>query len=288
MNAILMAIITYIGWGVGDVFGTIPARTIGPYRTVLGVMIVTLVVFFPFALSQIPELLRFTPLLAATTLALNAILIIGNIAIGEALRRTYASLALTIFSSYSALIVLLSVIFYREPLTVWQMISIAVIFIGVFFCTYTPNGKGILPKSHKSGIMWALLGMLTIGIYFTAIKPIITVVGWFWPVYLYNLWMPVVVWLVWKKKELNIPNNWKPAVFPLIASALLLRGGDFFFNAAIDKGLIAVVAPIAGAYPTLSVILAYFMFREIPTKRQLFGIVLALMGIVALAWVGNV
>lgn len=288
MNAIILALITYFGWGIGDVFGTIPARTIGPYRTVLGVMIVTLVVFFPFVLYQIPELFRFTPMLAVVTLALNAILIIGNIAIGEALRRTYASLALTIFSSYSALIVLLSVILYKEPLTPNQIISIVIIFIGIFFCTYTPKGKNVITKTHKSGIIWALIGMATIGIYFTAIKPIIAVVGWFWPLYLYLLWIPGVIWLVWKKKELNLPKNWKSAAFPLVASALLLRGGDFFFNSAIDKGLIAVVAPIAGAYPTLSVILAYFVFREVPTRRQITGIVLALTGIVALAWVGSV
>ncbi|MEK7073892.1 MAG: EamA family transporter, partial [Patescibacteria group bacterium] len=117
---------------------------------------------------------------------------------------------------------------------------------------------------------------------------VVAIVGWFWPIYLTSLWLPVVVWIVWKKNELNLPKNWKSAMFPLVACTVLLRGGDFFLNAAIDKGLIAVVAPIAGAYPTLSVILAYFVFREVPTRRQITGIVLALTGIVALAWVSSV
>ena len=114
------------------------------------------------------------------------------------------------------------------------------------------------------------------------------IVGWFWPIYLTSLWLPVVIWIVWKKQELNLPKNWKQSVLPLIACTLLLRGGDFFFNAAIDQGLSAVVAPIAGAYPTLSVILAYFVFREVPTRRQIMGIALALTGIVALGFVGSV
>lgn len=283
-----MAVITYFGWGIGDVFGTVPARTIGPYRTMIGFIVITLVLFFPLIFNHVSQLSLFTPTLFLICALLGFFFVLGNIAVGEALRRTYASLALTIISSYSAIIVLFSVIFYREPLTLWQILSIAIIFIGIFFCTYTPQGNVNLTKSHRSGIVWAIIGMVSIGIFFTAIKPVTAIVGWFWPIYLTSLWLPVVLWVVWKKKELNLPSNWKSAMFPLVACTILIRGGDFFFNAAIDNGLSAVVAPIAGAYPTLSVILSYFVFREVPTKRQIFGIVLALTGIVALAWVGSV
>lgn len=288
MSAILMAVMTYFGWGTGDAFGAIVTRKIGAYRTVLSVIVITLVLFLPLVPSRLYELAAFTPFFLVITIVLGSIFILGNIAINEALRLTNASLALTVFSSYSALIVLLSVIFYHERLTVSQILSIVTIFWGVYFCTYTPQGAGTLTRSYKIGIAWALVGMVSIAVFFTFIKPIVAVVEWFWPIYLTSLWLPAVIWIAWKKHELNIPKNWKLAAFPMVASALLLRGGDFFFNAAIDKGLSAVVAPIAGAYPTLSVILAYFVFREVPTKRQIIGIILALVGIVALAWVGSV
>jgi len=70
-----------------------------------------------------------------------------------------------------------------------------------------------------------------------------------------------------------------------IGSLLLLRGGDFIFNVGLQKGLAAVVAPIASAAPTLSVILAGILFHEKPTQKQIIGIVLALIGIVALGFV---
>ncbi|HLD25324.1 MAG TPA: DMT family transporter [Patescibacteria group bacterium] len=283
MSAILMAVATYFGWGAGDAFGAIVTRKIGAYRTVLGVMVITLILFLPLIPSHIAELTAFTPLLLTITIVLGSVFLLGNLAINEALRRTHASLALTVFSSYSALIVILSVIFYHERLTIPQIISIATIFWGVYFCTYAPQGARTLTRSHRIGILWALLGMVSIAVFFTFIKPVVARVGWFWPIYLTSLWLPVVLWIVWKKKELNLPKNWKSAAFPLVACTMLLRGGDFFFNAAIDKGLSAVVAPIAGAYPTLSVILAYLVFREVPTKRQVLGIILALAGIVALA-----
>lgn len=288
MSAIFLALITYFGWGTGDVFGAITTRKIGAYRTTLGVMIITALLFLALVPSHIPELTQFTPLLLTITIVLGSIFIMGNLAINESLRLTNASLALTIFSSYSALIILLSVFFFHERLTLPQMISIGVIFWGIYLCTYSPHEKTPRTRANKLGILWALVGMVSIAIFFTFIKPIVSIVGWFWPVYLSTLWLPVVAWITWKKRELNVPKHWKSALLPLVASAFLLRGGDFFFNAAIDKGLSAVVAPIAGAYPTLSVILAYFVFREVPTKRQIAGIVLALVGIVALAWVGSV
>jgi len=286
MNAVLFALVTYFGWGTGDVLGAIVTRRIGAYRIMLGVMLITLVLFLPLIPSHLSELTAYTPTLFAITIALGSVFILGNISINEALCRTNASLALTIISSYSALIVLLSVIFYHESLNMLQVLSIGIVFLGIFLCTYTPS-KQRLTHSQKSGIAWALLGMVCIGVFFTAVKPIVAAVGWFWPIYLTSFWLPFVLWIVWKKRELNLPPMWKSSVIPLVACTALLRGGDFFFNAAIDQGLSAVVAPIAGAYPTLSVLLAYVVFRETPTTRQILGIALALIGIVALGFVGR-
>ena len=45
MNAIIFALITYFGWGIGDVFGAIPARSFGPYRTMIGLITITSFIF---------------------------------------------------------------------------------------------------------------------------------------------------------------------------------------------------------------------------------------------------
>jgi uncharacterized membrane protein len=49
-------------------------------------------------------------------------------------------------------------------------------------------------------------------------------------------------------------------------------------------GAAAIVAPIAGAYPTLFVFLSRFVFKDRLTKQQGFGIVVTLVGIVLLAF----
>lgn len=286
MNPLIFALITYFTWGLGDVVNAMAARSLGAERALLRVIIISAILFLPLIPSHVAELSRLTPLLFIAVVALGGLQVIGNIALNKSLRLINAPLALTIFSSYSALIVVLSVLFFREPITISQIVCIVAIFTGIFLCTYTPVKEKQTPE-YKKGVLLAITGLISIGLFFTLVKPVIAVIGWFWPIYAVTLWIPVLLHL--HKKEQNGSGivSWKTAVIPVILTALFLRIGDFSFNVALDKGLTAVVAPIAGAYPTLSVILAYFVFREKLTLRQIAGILLALVGIIALGVIGN-
>jgi len=286
MNPLYFALITYLTWGLGDVFNAVAARSLGAERALLRVMIVSALLFLPLVPSHAAELTKLTPLLALALIGLGSLQVVGNIALNKSLRLINAPLALTIFSSYSALIVILSVLFFREPITLSQIIYTVIIFTGIFLCTYVPTHERQAPM-HRKGVLLAILGLVSIGTFFTLVKPVIAVIGWFWPIYSVTLWIPVLVWLHRKEQKQDVAV---PAGFALTAvffTALFLRLGDFSFNVALDSGLTAIVAPIAGAYPTLSVILAYFVFREKLTVTQIAGIILALIGIIALGFAGN-
>lgn len=285
MNPLIFAFITYLTWGLGDVFNAVTARTLGAERALLRVFIVSALLFLPLIPGHIHELSKATPLITIAVIALGGLQLVGNIALNKSLRLINAPLALTIFSSYAALIVVLSVILFREPITVLQSLNIALIFIGIFLCTYIPI-KEKQTNEYKKGVLLAILGMACIGIFFTLVKPIIAVIGWFWPIYAFTVWIPVLWWLHLKEKKQNEHVSWKAALLPVLFTALLLRIGDFSFNAALDSGLTPIVAPIAGSYPTLSVLLSYVVFREKLSARQTIGILLALVGIIALGFVG--
>ena len=47
MNAIFFALIAYVGWGTGDIFGAIASRRIGGYKTTFWVMLTAAVLFAP-------------------------------------------------------------------------------------------------------------------------------------------------------------------------------------------------------------------------------------------------
>lgn len=285
MNPLIFAFITYLTWGLGDVFNAITARSLGAERALLRVFIVSALLFLPLVPSHIHELSKATPFIVIAVIALGGLQLVGNIALNKSLRLINAPLALTIFSSYAALIVLLSVILFREPITALQSFYIGLILTGIFLCTYVPIREKQTNEFRK-GVLFAILGMACIGIFFTLVKPIIAVIGWFWPIYAFTVWIPVLWWLHLKGKKQGEHISWKVALFPVLFTAMFLRIGDFSFNVALDSGLTPIVAPIAGSYPTLSVLLSYVVFREKLTVRQTIGILLALVGIIALGFVG--
>jgi len=73
------------------------------------------------------------------------------------------------------------------------------------------------------------------------------------------------------------------ALIPLVVSTILVRVAELSYNFAISKGLVAVVAPIAGANITLFVLLAFLIFKDPITKQQIIGIITTLTGIVLLS-----
>lgn len=125
--------------------------------------------------------------------------------------------------------------------------------------------------------------MISWGIYFAFIKIPINSVGWFWPNYITFLLFPLIfIYMKFKKIRFESPTN-NNVFVPLFISIILVRIAEFSYNFAIDKGLVAIVAPIAGANVTLFVILAFIFLKDPIKKQQIIGIVTTLAGIVILS-----
>ena len=69
----------------------------------------------------------------------------------------------------------------------------------------------------------------------------------------------------------------------MVVSTTLVRIAEFSYNAGIGKGLVSIVAPIAGANPILFIILAFIFFKDKITRQQILGIITTLIGIVLLS-----
>jgi uncharacterized membrane protein len=79
------------------------------------------------------------------------------------------------------------------------------------------------------------------------------------------------------------PISYGGAMQYFFLNSLFIGGATFALNYALSIGNTAIVAPIAGAYPTLFAVLSYLVFKEPINKQQWFGIVLTLIGIVTLS-----
>lgn len=283
MTTIVFALISYVGWAVGDIFAAFAGRKLGGYSTALWTAILYLLIFsfyIPFSLSELAEL---TPAILVLILVLGAIGFIGVIAFYESFKISNVSLVGTISSSYAIITVLLSIIFLKETINVTQAVSVFIVFLGLILSTL--NFKEVILGKFNidKGILLAIVSAFCFGIYFAFLKIPVREVGWFWPSYIARFMFPLVL-LIAVIRNVKFKNlNFKGGLRALLATVIFYALAEFSFNIGISKELVAIVAPIAGSYPTLFVILAFIVFKDRITKQQIIGIITTLVGIVLLS-----
>lgn len=123
MEAIIFALISYLGWGIGDIFGTIASRKIGGYSTTFWYLLFQLPLFSLFIPFFLDNLKNLTPSLLILNVVLGIIGTIGLIAFFEGLKIGNASLVGTISASFAAVTMVLSTIFLKESITSYQVIA---------------------------------------------------------------------------------------------------------------------------------------------------------------------
>lgn len=283
MEAIIFALISFVGWGVGSVFSTIAARKLGGFSTIFWLSIIAIFItswYIPFALDDLRNL---TVSILVINLIVGFLGWLGGITGYEAVRMINPALAISIEGSYPMLAVILSLIIFKETLTLPQTIAILIVFLGIG--TMTWNFKQLLRGNfvtHK-GVVLALITLVCYGFYATLIKIPVSAIGWFWPTYIVLLMFPIfLIYARFRKIKLDGLVS-KRALLPVILTVILFRTAEFSYNFAISKGLISIVAPIAGANPTLFVILAFLIFKDPITRQQIVGIITTLIGIVLLS-----
>ena len=284
MLAILFAFISFIGWGVGDIFTTISSRKLGSFSTSFyGYFFGLLISLFyiPFALSTWKN---FTLPMVLLTILLSIVQLFAFFAYNEGLKIGNSSLVGTIGGAFTSIVVILSLLFLGEKLSSLQIVSVIIIFIGLLFSSINfsdlKNKKLLLNK----GTMFALFAMVGWSIYFTFIKLPVQQVGFFWPSFITSFVGTVSFPLFGMKRIKMYKPNIQSGFIAAFLCGVLLTIGSFSFNLAIGEGLSSIVAPIAGAYPALFALLAYFIFRDPISKQQKLGMAGTLFGIILLAY----
>jgi len=287
MLSVFFAIITLIGWGIGDIFGAIASRKTDGYTTTIYVFAIAFILASFYIPFEITNLYKYTLPIFLLNIFLGILLVIGNTAINEAMRRSNASLVGVISSAaYSGPSVLFAALLFNESLSFMQIIGLILVFIGVITCSI--NFKE-LQKNHfnhlvkDKGILLALLAMICWSIDAVFLKVVVNQVGWFWPIYIFFSLFPLILIYVYIKKiRLQSPIKNK-AYVPIFLSAIFLHGAEFTFNMGIKQGAVSIVSSISGAYPVLFAVLAFFIFKDRITKQQLLGIILTLIGVLTLS-----
>lgn len=284
MPAIFFAILTYFGWGAGDIFGASVARKLGSFSTTFWGNSLSILLYLFYAPFVISELKHLTLELFFLNIFLGVLILSSEVFLNQALILIAPSLVLTIMGAFSGVTVLLSILFLGEHVNSLQICAILLILLGLFLSTIAIEEVRSKKIKLDKGVIFAFIAMLMWGAYFTFIKIPVKEIGWFWPAFFSSLPFPIILlFMKIRKLKLNKPN-FKGGLKPLSLAVILLRSGDITYNIGIGRGLTAVVAPIAGSYSTLSALLGFIFFKDKITKQQILGIITTLVGIVLLSF----
>jgi len=284
MTAVLLALLTFIGWGTGDIFGAITSRRIGSLKASLaitGFLTLFLLALAPFMSSD-----GLGTSVILQSIALGLAIGTAYLSFVEALRIGNPAIVGTVSGSFTALTVILSLLFLGETLGVGQFFFIAIIVIGVTGASLDIRSLRERKTRLDRSVALSLVAMTGWGFYFTLMKVPIRDAGWFWPtlISIAASWLLyVVVYAIKKKPQVAPSKKSTHGLMPAFVTAIVGGGANVTYNIALSYGNVSIVAPIAGSYLILFVILAARVFKEPLTRQQTAGIAISLCGIVGLS-----
>lgn len=283
MTAVLLALLTFVGWGSGDVFGAITSRRIGALRA--SFTITGFLTLFLLALAPFMDTAGLTGPVAVQSAVLGLSLGVAYLSFTEALRIGNPAIVGTVSGSFTALTVILSLLFLNETLGVGQIFFIAIIIIGVMGASLDVRSLKERAVRLDRSIVLSLITMAGWGVYFTFMKVPIRDAGWFWPtlISITSSWILYAIVLATKKRSDKPQKIHKRSLMFAFITAIVGGGANVTYNIALAHGNVSIVAPIAGSYLILFVILASRVFKEPLTRQQTAGIAISLSGIVGLS-----
>jgi drug/metabolite transporter (DMT)-like permease len=284
VHYLLAAAITNVSYAVSDVANGLILRKDSPLKVSTWVAIFALAIFF------VPMLLFFRDDLAKLTVT-NVVLIFAISSLGltayfcflTSMQRAGVTLGGVITGSFPAFATVAALVFFGERISWSQAAMIVVIIGGVLLSALQGEVRNLFEDIRQSSLVWAFAAALLFGLFFALVRIPVERVGWFLPAYGGNIiGVPLYVLIAHRSGERDVLKLPK-LVAPIALIAAVQIGATMLYAYALTKGETAIVAPIAGSYPAVFVVLAYIVFRERIRRIQYLGVAATVVGIVGLS-----
>ena len=283
---IIAGIMSMFCWGIGDFLGAISSRKIGFVLTLFWMQIMSLSIFTIYFLIKLTTFkleLIFSYLPVLTLIAFCQF--IAYLSFYKGLSKSNVSLVSPIGATYSLVIVVLSTLIYKEVLNNGQILAIFLILTGIIL---TSVNLPVIFKFKKltifSGVKEGLVAMLGWGISLFLIVPVSQSLGWFLPAYIFKLIFLsfLLIYMLVKKQKIDkqkLKSNW----LILIIIGIFDMVAFFSYSFGVMSEYASIVAPVAGAYSMITVVLGLVFLKEKLVFNQVVGILGIISGLVLIS-----
>lgn len=277
MLSILFGILTACCFASGTLASSRTTRTIGPYSSIAGIMLVGLVITLPFLfLAGIPEQLNATSVL--WLVAGGAGNLVGLILAYSALRIGKVGVVAPILCTEGAIAAVISAL-TGEAIAVTTTFILVAIVAGVVLAAVAPDPEPLAHEEPLKAAIIATLAALAFGIglfapgHLSADMPIAWILL---PARLFGVIALLIPLLITRRFRMTR----KAAPLVVLTGFTEVIGFTFYSLGAATS--VAVTAVLASLFAPIAAIAAFFLFKERLGRLQVAAVAVIIAGVVAL------
>ena len=279
---IIFGIVAMIGWGVADFFVAKAVRKTSVFKTFFWSQIIGLVLF----------IIVFSSFFSFPLLSFNAsgiILIAGflstvaYLSFYKGLKIGKVSIVSPIAASWAAITVILSLLFLHEALKMHQITGAGLAILGAALASFKLHDLMKLKlRNVMKGVKYGVIAMIGWGISFNLIGILAAELSWFLPIFLIKIAtaLYLLAYSGATRQRISFPKN--VALF-IILIGILEFAAFLSYGIGVNSEKSAIIAPIASAFPMVTIILARIFLKESLEINQKLGVISVLAGLVLLS-----
>ncbi len=198
----------------------------------------------------------------------------------KALRVGKVGVVSPISNSAVVLTVLLSVIFFKEQLSLLQVVAIALVIFGVLLNSVDFKHfreSNIFDK--RSGVAYALVTFVLWGFIFFFSKIHVSVLGPFLSAFLIELGILVYSYLDIRVSKMRLKRVSSKELFLFIVSAILAATGTLFYNLGVQVGVVSIVAVLSFSNPIAATFYSKVVNKETLKLKEMAALILIVLGV---------
>src|SRR3989338_2493378 len=201
----------------------------------------------------------------------------------KAVKKGSISIIAPVSSAWVIPAVIISIIFLNEIITTYQAIAISLTIVGIFLASIKFSDiKKMNLNKLLPGVPEDLISVMFFGVNLPLLGFLISKTNWFLPILFVRTGQMIIAFFynVIKSQDLKIKGN---VIMPLILAGLTSVAGFIAWSNGVNLQKVAIVTPIAAAFPFITVILARIFYKEKIELVQKLGIIGTVLGIILLS-----
>jgi drug/metabolite transporter (DMT)-like permease len=282
ITGILFGLIGMFGWGISDFLAAQASKTYGSLKTFFWAHIGGLTLLLPAA-PWLEEGNHWNNYQVFYCIAGALLYTIVNILLYRSYEKGLVAIVSPVFSAYVIVTVLIGLLIFKERLSSLQELVVILIIAGILLVSTDwrsiDRARGV---KLTRGLPEAIGATFLAGFFFSILTVLSRQVGWFGPflrIRICSFGLACLVMLIIRQNPVVDPRGLRW----LIPAGIFDSIGVLAFNLGIQVAPVAIISPLGGSFPLVTILLAMVFLKERPAAYQYVGIGSIITGIIMLS-----